>query len=207
MPKVKICGITNINDALVACELGADALGFILYEKSPRCLSPERIREITALLPPLVKTVGVFVDAGMDVVREQMERGELDLAQLHGSETPEECTMLGNRAIKAFRTGPDFVLDTLASYPCQTFLLDAYAADAYGGTGKRCDWNLAISAKEYGRIILAGGLNPDNVADAIDTVRPYCVDVSSGVETAPGRKDHAKLKAFFKAIGSRDWAV
>jgi phosphoribosylanthranilate isomerase len=200
MPKVKICGITNLEDALFACELGADALGFILYEKSPRFIAPDTIREITNRLPPFVRTVGVFVDAEMDFVQMVMKKAALDLAQLHGRETPAECAILGNRAIKAFRTSPDFHPGVLKSYPCQAFLLDAFVADAYGGTGKTCDWSLAAAAKEYGRIILAGGLNSDNVAEAINKVKPYAVDVSSGVESGPGRKDHAKLKAFFEAL-------
>jgi phosphoribosylanthranilate isomerase len=202
MVKIKICGITNLEDALLAAELGADALGFIFYAKSPRKMAPETAREIIAQLPPFVASVGVFVDEAAAVVQELAARVGLDWVQLHGQESPEYCRNLGRRVIKGFRIRDAESLRPLADYrgAAQALLLDSYKKGQAGGTGTAFDWHLAREAKKYGRIILAGGLTPENVAQAIAAARPQAVDAVSGTEAAPGRKDPAKLRAFFKAI-------
>jgi phosphoribosylanthranilate isomerase len=202
MIKIKICGITNLNDALLASELGADALGFIFYSKSPRYVVPEAAREIITQLPPFVVSVGVFVDEEAAVVRELAARVGLDWLQLHGQESPDYCQNLGRRVIKAFRIKDESSLKDLEPFPgaVQALLLDTYKKGQAGGTGESFDWLLAREAKKYGRIILAGGLTPENVAQAIKAVRPDAVDTASGTEAAPGKKDPEKLRAFFAAI-------
>jgi phosphoribosylanthranilate isomerase len=200
--RIKICGITNPTDAELAASLGAHALGFIFYPKSPRSVRPDAAREIIRNLPPLVMTVGVFVDEEAGVVREIAATAGLDWVQLHGRETPEYSRSLGRRVIKGFRIKDADSLNALPAYrgSVQAFLLDTYKAGTAGGTGETFDWGLARQAKEVGPIILAGGLNPGNVARAIKEVHPAAVDVASGVEAAPGRKDPEKLRDFFKAI-------
>jgi phosphoribosylanthranilate isomerase len=202
MVKIKICGITNLEDALLAAELGADALGFIFYPKSPRHVAPETAREIIAQLPPFVASVGVFVDEAAAVVQELAARVGLDWVQLHGQESPEYCRNLGRRVIKGFRIRDAESLRPLADYreAAQALLLDTYKQGQVGGTGTVFDWRLAREAKQFGRIILAGGLTPENVAQAIAAAQPQAVDTASGTEAAPGRKDPAKLRAFFKAV-------
>jgi phosphoribosylanthranilate isomerase len=202
MVKIKICGITNLEDALLAAELGADALGFIFYPKSPRKVAPETARQVIAQLPPFVAAVGVFVDEDAAVVREVAATVGLDLVQLHGQESPEYCRSLGRRVIKGFRIQDKSSLAALAPYrgAVQAFLLDTYKKGQVGGTGEIFDWHLAREAKKYGRIILAGGLTPENVAQATNIAQPEAVDAASGTEAAPGRKDPDKLRAFFKAI-------
>jgi phosphoribosylanthranilate isomerase len=202
MMRIKICGITNLEDALLAAELGADALGFIFYPKSPRKVAPETARSIIAQLPPFVTAVGVFVDEDAAVVRDLAARVGLDLIQVHGQESPEYCRNLGRRVIKAFRIKDASSLKQLEPYrgAVQAFLLDTYKKGQVGGTGEVFDWHLAREAKKYGRIILAGGLTAANVAQAIATAQPDAVDAASGTEAAPGKKDPAKLKAFFKAV-------
>ena len=202
MVRIKICGITNLEDALLAAELGADALGFIFYPKSPRKVAPETAREIIAQLPPFVASVGVFVDEAAAVVQELAARVGLDWVQLHGQESPEYCRNLGRRVIKGFRIQDAESLRPLADYreAAQALLLDSYKQGQVGGTGTAFDWRLAREAKPYGRIILAGGLTPENVAQAIAAARPQAVDAASGTEAAPGRKDPAKLRAFFRAV-------
>ena len=204
MVKIKICGITNLEDALLAAELGADALGFIFYPKSPRKVAPETAREIIAQLPPFVASVGVFVDEAATVVQELVARVGLDWVQLHGQESPEYCRNLGRRVIKGFRIKDENSLMELEPYrdAVQAFLLDTYKKGQVGGTGTTFDWRLALEAKQYGQIILAGGLTPENVAQAIAAARPQAVDAASGTEAAPGRKDPAKLRAFFRAVSS-----
>jgi phosphoribosylanthranilate isomerase len=205
MVKIKICGITNLEDALLAAELGADALGFIFYAKSPRHVAPETAREIIAQLPPFVAAVGVFVDESAAVVQELAARVGLDWVQLHGRESPDYCRNLGRRVIKAFRIQDENSLSGLAGYQgaAQAMLLDTYKKGQAGGTGEIFDWHLARKAKKYGPIILAGGLNPDNVAQAIEVAGPDAVDTASGTEAAPGKKDPAKLRAFFEAVRSK----
>jgi phosphoribosylanthranilate isomerase len=201
MVRVKICGITHLADALLAAELGAHALGFIFYAKSPRSIRPAEARAIIRRLPPFVATVGVFVDEEAAAVREIAAAAGLDWLQLHGSESPDYCRSLGRRVIKGFRIrGPESLL-ALPDYrdAAQALLLDTYKPGLPGGTGETFDWDLARRAQQHGPIILAGGLTPDNVARAVAAARPAAVDVASGVEAAPGKKDHEKLRRFFQA--------
>jgi phosphoribosylanthranilate isomerase len=204
MVRVKICGMTNLEDALLAAELGADALGFIFYAKSPRYVAPETARAIIAQLPPFVAAVGVFVDEAATVVQELAARAGLDWVQLHGQESPDYCRSLGRKVIKAFRIQDEGSLSRLADYrgAAQALLLDTYKKGQVGGTGETFDWHLARQAKQYGPIILAGGLTSENVAQAIATAQPAAVDAASGTEAAPGKKDPAKLRAFFEAAVS-----
>jgi len=199
MIRVKVCGITNLEDALAAAELGADALGFVLAA-SPRQVTPENLRHLVAELPPLVLKVGVFVDSPLEEVRRVMSDCGLNLAQLHGSESPEYCEALFPRTIKAFQVKDATVLKQLPLYRASAYLLDGYHSKLKGGSGQSFDWEIARQAKGLGRIILSGGLTPENVAQAIAIARPYGVDVSSGVEASPGKKDHRKLAAFIQAV-------
>jgi phosphoribosylanthranilate isomerase len=194
MTRVKICGITNLEDALFAADAGADALGFVFYAKSPRYIAPERAREIVLRLPPFVAKVGIFVNEELDQVEKIMAYCHLDYAQLHGDEPPEQVAALAPRAIKAVRVRSAADIERLAQYQAIAYLLDTYHPTKHGGTGEAFDWELAVEAKSHGPIILAGGLTPDNVGDAIERVHPYAVDVSSGVEAAPGIKDHQKVQ-------------
>lgn len=199
MVKVKICGITNQEDALAAITLGADALGFVFYARSPRRVTPEQALAIVSRLPPFVAKVGVFVDEKLERVKEIMSLCSLDSAQLHGSESPDYCQALGHRAIKAFRVKDESILEQLSAYKVAAILLDSYKRDMFGGTGRALNWDIAARAARLNYVILSGGLTPQNVAQAIKIVNPYAVDVSSGVEASPGKKDHAKLKAFLQA--------
>ena len=200
--RIKICGITNLEDALLAADLGADALGFIFYPPSPRSVEPEAAKAIIAQLPPLVTTVGVFVDEDAATVKELAAAAGLDWLQMHGKETPEYCRSLERRVIKAFRIRGENSLTGLAAYQgvVQALLLDTYKKGQVGGTGETFNWDLAREARKYGPIILAGGLTPENVAQAIATAQPQAVDVASGVEAAPGKKDPLKLTEFIKAV-------
>lgn len=198
--QVKICGITNLPDGVAAAEAGADALGFVFYEPSPRYVSIEAAAGIIRELPPFVIKTGVFVNAPEEEVLRAIRDCGLNLLQFHGEETPEYCLQFGLMSMKAFRIRDAASLQALQSYPTEAWLLDAYTADKLGGTGERFNWNLALEAQQWGRpIFLAGGLTPENVAEAVRCARPYAVDVSSGVELGPGRKDHAKVKAFIQA--------
>ena len=199
MTRVKICGITSLEDALAAVDAGADALGFVFFKESPRHIFPEEAARIIAQLPPFIQTVGLFVNENIAAVKETADLCRLDLLQLHGDETPEQCHQLEHRVIKAFRIKDLNSLDPIVDYRVSGFLLDAYSPSAYGGTGMVFNWEIAAEAmKRHNRIILAGGLTPENVADAIRSVRPYAVDVSSGVETSPGKKDHQKVREFIR---------
>ncbi|MFZ5449276.1 MAG: phosphoribosylanthranilate isomerase [Thermodesulfobacteriota bacterium] len=202
MVRIKICGITNPEDALLAADLGADALGFIFYVKSPRYVAPEAAREIIAQLPPFVVSVGVFVDEAAAIVQELAAKVGLDWVQLHGQESPDYCRRLGRRVIKGFRIKDEGSLSELEPYrdAVQAFLLDTYKKGQMGGTGETFDWQVAREAKGFGQVILAGGLTPSNVAQAIAVAQPQAVDTASGTEAAPGKKDHEKLKNFFEAI-------
>ncbi|MFZ5453949.1 MAG: phosphoribosylanthranilate isomerase [Thermodesulfobacteriota bacterium] len=204
MVRIKICGITNLEDALLAAELGADALGFIFYPPSPRSVTPDAAQAIIAQLPPLVTTVGVFVDEAAARVKELAGAVGLDWVQLHGLETPEYCRALDRRVIKVFRIQDAASLERLKDYQgaAQAFLLDTYKKGQVGGTGETFNWDLAIEAKQNGPIILAGGLTPENVAQAIAFVQPWAVDVASGVEASPGKKDPENLRAFFAKVRS-----
>ena len=202
--KVKVCGITNGEDALAAVESGADALGFIFYEKSPRYVVPAIAGQIIAELPPLVMSVGVFVNEGLATVRSIMDTCHLGMAQLHGDENASYCHELSRPVIKALRLKNRESLLALAEYQgrgsVRGFVLDTFSELVYGGTGQVTDWTLAAEVAKSTPILLAGGLTPDNVTEAIRVVRPYGVDVSSGVESAPGKKDRAKLRAFLEAV-------
>jgi phosphoribosylanthranilate isomerase len=203
MVKVKVCGITNLGDALAALEAGADALGFNFYARSPRYIAPEDARRIIGALPREVLCVGVFVnesDAGE--VERKAEAAGVAALQLHGDESAEYCAALGgHRIIKALRVGEDFAPEQAARFPAQSILLDAYSPRARGGTGETFDWELARRTRELiAQLYLAGGLTPDNVASAIAAVHPFAVDVCSGVELAPGRKDAVRMRAFVAAV-------
>ncbi len=204
MVRVKICGITNLEDALKAVELGADAVGFILYEGSKRYISPKDVRHITSVLPPFVAKVGVFVNEDPRRVLEILSYSHLDFAQLHGDETPDVCDYIGaNRVIKVFRLRNVEEVGSLEPFvgKVRAFLLDTYSGSSYGGTGKTFNWDIAKAVKERFSevpLILSGGLNPLNVKDAISSVSPYGVDVSSGVEKEVGRKDPMKVEEFIK---------
>ncbi len=193
--RVKICGITRAEDALRAVEYGADALGFVFFEGSPRHVFPETAGRIIEQLPPFVTTVGVFVNEHPNVIEETIKIAGIDIVQLHGDEPPELCNRWP-RTIKAFRVRELSDLDTIQRYRASAYLLDAYSPEDYGGTGQSFNWDIAIEAKRYGPVILAGGLNPENILEAIKKVRPYGVDVSSGVEKDRGIKDPQKMKSF-----------
>lgn len=195
--RVKICGITCLEDALAAANFGADAVGFV-FAASPRQVAPESVRAIVSQLPPFVTIVGVFVNESVSRIQELRSFCGLDLVQLHGNETEEMVAQLGPRVIKAVRVGWDVPADVDA-YGNATLLLDTYSAAAVGGTGKSFDWSLAVGVAKKRPILLAGGLTPENVTQAIKMVRPYGVDVSSGVEIGPGSKDHAKIEQFIRA--------
>jgi phosphoribosylanthranilate isomerase len=195
--KVKICGITNEEDARAAATAGADAVGLMFYPGSPRCISVETARAISAGLPGYVLRVGVFVNPSPEEVWAAMGGGCLNLLQFHGEETPEFCRQFGLMTMKAFRVRDAESLDGIAGYEADAYLLDSYVAGRPGGTGETFNWELAAQAKRFGRpIFLAGGLTPENVAEAVRTARPFAVDVSSGVERAPGKKDHQKMRDF-----------
>jgi len=199
-PIVKICGITNADDALAATEAGADALGLMFYEPSPRHVSLKAAAEIVRRLPPFVIKVGVFVDAPEEVVLRAIGECGLNILQFHGAETPEYCQLFPVMTLKAFRIRDAESLKPLADYRTDAWLLDAFVPDKPGGTGASFNWDLAVEAQKLGRpIFLAGGLTPENVAEAVRKVQPYGVDVSSGVEASPGRKDRRKVGAFIRA--------
>jgi phosphoribosylanthranilate isomerase len=189
--RIKICGITNLEDAKAAVNLGADALGFVFAESSRR-ISPEKARQITNQLPPFVSKVGVFVNAPLTHLRRVRDYCGLDAVQLHGEEGADYIRSLGPGVIKALRLNGKAVGDL----PDATLLLDAYDPKLRGGTGKKCDWQKAQEIARDRLVILAGGLEPGNVGKAIEQVKPYAVDVSSGVEKEPGRKDHGKIASF-----------
>ena len=198
--KVKICGMTNLNDVKVAVDGGVDAVGFIFYKKSPRSVTMQAVREIVLELPPFVDSVGVFVNETAEQINKIADHCKLDRVQLHGDESPAFCKKIRRRVIKVIRVKDIQSLKKLSDYPVSSFLLDTFSEDQYGGTGKVFDWNLAYSAKKYGPIILAGGLTPINVRQAIQRIQPYGVDVCSGVESQPGIKDHKKMQAFLKNV-------
>lgn len=200
MVRVKICGITSLEDALQAVQVGADALGFVFHEKSPRYLSPEQAKSIISELPPFVQAVGLFVNADAGFINDTADRCRLDLVQLHGDEPPDYCVLIRRRVIKAFRVRDNSSLDPVKDYRVAGILLDAYSPHAYGGTGLTFNWEVAKAAADCRPIILAGGLTPGNVREAVERVNPYAVDVSSGVEESPGRKDQEKVREFIKKV-------
>lgn len=202
MLKVKICGITNYDDAAMAAELGADALGFI-FAASPRQISPENARDIIKKLPPFVKSVAVFVNEDQERIDEIIEYCGIDIVQLHGDESPAMCEYFMPGAIKTFRVKDESVLDKIPLYAgtVKAFLMDTYSEKAAGGTGKVFNWDIAIKAKQFNiPLILAGGLNPANIEEAVIKVNPYAIDIVSGTESSPGKKDHGLMKQLFEKI-------
>ena len=202
MVRVKICGITNFQDASNAVKLGVDALGFI-FASSPRKIMSEKARDIICAIPPFVKTVGVFVNENPDTIRKIIQFCGLDLVQLHGDESPEICHELMPYTIKAFRPKNEKDLSAIRPYVgrIRAVLFDTYSEGKRGGTGKTFDWDLAIKGKELGvPVILAGGLTPSNIETAISTVRPFAVDVNSGVEDGPAKKSPALIKRLMETI-------
>jgi phosphoribosylanthranilate isomerase len=203
MTLVKVCGITNLEDALAAIEAGADMLGFNFYARSPRHVAPADARRVVERMPEGVACVGVFVnDPSPEAVLEMASESGVSAVQLHGDETPEFCRALeGFTTIKALRVGKDYEVETAAAFDTDAVLLDAYAPDAFGGTGHTFDWTRARATREaVPRLFLAGGLKPSNVAAAIESVGPYAVDVCSGVETSPGRKSLLLMREFVAAV-------
>ena len=199
--KVKICGIRSLEDAEAALDAGADALGFNFWQQSPRYVDPAAAREIIAKLPPMATVVGVFVNEEANRIVTLASELGLSAVQLHGDEPPEFCASLGSiKTIKAIRVGQDFDLGVLKSYAVNLVLLDSNIKGSYGGTGQSFDWSIAIEAQRWARIILAGGLTAENVAHAIAQVRPWAIDVCSGVEAEPGRKDLAQVRQFMSVV-------
>ncbi len=194
--RLKVCGITSLEDARAAVECGAEFLGFNFYRKSPRYISPEDARVVIKELPGEVTTVGIFVnEAQPENVVEILKLSGAQLAQLHGDEDAAYCEAVGaERVIKALRVGEGFDAQQVLNYPAWAILLDAYDKNLYGGTGKTANWEVASEAAKLTRLFLAGGLSPENITEAIQAVEPFAVDVNSGVENAPGKKDAARLK-------------
>lgn len=201
--RVKICGITRLEDGLAAATAGADALGFNFYDKSPRVIGIGQAQEFHAALPPFVARVGLFVNAQPEFVKAVLAAVPLDLLQFHGDESEEYCRGFARPYLKALRMKPgmDVAAAAQAYASAQGILVDAWHEEQYGGTGKAFDWSLLGAAVRSERLVLAGGLHPGNVAEAIRQVRPWAVDVSSGVESAPGIKDKGKIEQFMSAIG------
>ncbi|MFZ0828461.1 MAG: phosphoribosylanthranilate isomerase [Verrucomicrobiia bacterium] len=199
--RVKICGITKLADALAAIEAGADALGFNFYEKSPRHLTVPAAADLSRQLPPFIMRVGVFVNAPEQLVTRAIADASLSFLQFHGDEPPEFCIQFGLMSMKAFRIRDAASLAELPRYGTDAWLLDAFSPEARGGTGEKFNWDLAIEAQKLGKpVFLAGGLTPENVGEAVRKVRPFGVDVASGVESSPGKKDHQKVKDFIAAV-------
>ncbi len=197
--KVKICGITNIEDALLAEQLGADAIGFIFYKASKRYISPEAARTISNILSAFTLKVGIFVNEREDKINDVTTTAKLNLIQLHGDEMPELAESLMLPSIKSFRMQDAFDFSVLDKYPSANFLLDTFSQNEFGGTGKSFDWSI-IPQPIRSRIIIAGGVSEKNVEEIFTKISPYAVDVSSSLEISPGKKDHDKMKSFFQII-------
>ena len=199
--RVKICGITSVADGLAAAEAGADMIGLMFYDKSPRHITLPQAMEIARALPPFLMRVGVFVNPDEALVTRAIAECGLGLLQFHGDETPDFCTQFSLMSMKALRMRDTESLKQLENFRTDAFLLDAFSKNGLGGTGEKFNWDLAVEAQKYGKpIFLAGGLTPENVTAAVRQVNPFAVDVSSGVESAPGKKDPAKIKAFIEAV-------
>ena len=202
--KIKICGITNLQDAQTAVSAGADSLGFVFYSKSPRSVEPAVAKSIIAQLPPFVLPVGVFVNQEHTTIRNIFDECGLAFAQLHGDETAAFCESLDRPVLRALRLRDRGSLLALAEYKgrmgVRGLVVDAFSSETYGGTGQTVDWSLAREVANAAPILLAGGLTPHNVQEAVQQVQPYGVDVSSGVEHSPGKKDPEKIRAFIQAV-------
>jgi len=209
MVKVKICGITNLDDAMAAVNSGADALGFVFFKKSPRYISPSNAKKIIKKLPPFISSVGVFVNEKKETIEKIISQAGINIIQLHGDEPPSACN-LSRPVIKAIRVKSIESLDIVSKYKdkVSAFLLDAYTPEVFGGTGQIFNWDIAVEARELGSVILAGGLTPENIEKAVRYVHPYAVDVSSGVEAEKGKKDHKKIRLFIekaKGVNRANW--
>ncbi len=199
MTQVKICGITNLDDARVAVEAGADMIGFIFYPPSPRYVAPEQAQRIVEELPPGVAAIGVFVNETVEAITQVAESSGVKRVQLHGDETPSVCDVLPWPVIKTFRFTDQVRPEDMADYTTvDAFLIEGFHATLYGGGGAMADWRQVATLHDYGRIILAGGLTPENVPEAVRIVQPYAVDVGSGVEASPGKKDWQKVRTFVR---------
>jgi len=201
MARIKFCGMTRREDVIMAADLGAGAVGFIFWPKSPRAVTPEQARALVRVLPPFLAVVGVFVDQPIAEIQEVVRFVGLSAVQLHGNETPADAAQFDRHVIKAIGERDQDLIATAAEWPERVVLLvDAIDRDQRGGTGARSDWTAAATLARSRQVILAGGLRPENVAEAITHVQPYAVDVSSGVELRPGIKDHARMQAFADAV-------
>jgi phosphoribosylanthranilate isomerase len=198
MTYVKICGVTSCDDARVAVEAGADMIGLIFYPPSPRYVTPAQACTIVESLPASVPAVGVFVNASLATITHTARESGVQMVQLHGTESPDLCQQLPWRVVKTFRFTADIRPEMMRPYQVEAFLIEGFHADLYGGGGARADWQRVAELHTYGRIILAGGLTPENVQEAICVARPYAVDVSSGVEATPGKKDWDRVRTFIR---------
>ncbi len=204
MTRIKICGITNKEDVLEAAHLGVDAVGFV-FARSPRRVIPGMVQEIVQLLPPFISRVGVFVNEDKEKVKKIANSCHLTTLQFHGEELPSYCRGFREKVVKAFSIKDASALEKVSEYEVDAYLLDSYSPSRYGGTGKTFDWDIARKIKEFGvPIILSGGLDPDNVKEAIERVRPYAVDVGSGIEAREGKKDPEKLEDFVRKVRQTD---
>ncbi len=197
---VKICGLTNLDDVMDGVELGVDFLGFNFYPDSPRYIDPIAAKDIVSEVPQSIAKVGIFVNANIQLVIDIAVDLELDYLQFHGDETPEYCNQFGRPWWKAFRLQNEADVALIKDYESDIFLIDSYVEKAFGGTGVVSNWDLARSAKKYGKLILSGGLNLSNVEMALESVKPFAVDVASGVENSPGVKDRHKMEEFITKV-------
>lgn len=202
--RVKICGITRGEDAEAAANQGASAIGFIFVKNSPRYIDPDKARHIIRVLPPFVTPVGVLAETSRSEALAAIAKSGIRCLQLHGKEDVREFDDMPIPVYRVFRVSPEFNPEILKDNRGRTFMLDTFVEGMTGGTGKTFDWNIAIRAKQYGRVILSGGINPENAAEAVRRVSPYALDVSSGVERSPGIKDHQKIRSLFEAIRQAD---
>jgi len=200
--RVKICGITRVEDAKASLDLGADAIGFVFYPKSPRYIEPTKAKDIVSYVSPFITSVGVFVNESLENIISIANTCKLDVIQLHGDEQQDIIDKIPRKIVKAIRIKDETDLQRFNLYSdVDAFLLDTFVENKLGGTGQVFDWKIAEKAKSKGKIILSGGLNPDNIAEAISKVKPYGVDVSSGIELMPGKKDYALARRFLEACG------
>jgi len=202
--RIKICGITRYEDARIAANLGVDALGFIFFQKSPRYIAPDDAAAIIRRLPPFVSRVGVFVNESIDTIHEITGRTGIDTLQLHGTETPEFCNLFSLPVVKTFSIKPDTDLSVIETYKTSGILLDTWSGAMHGGSGKTFDWSQARQVCTlHSNVVIAGGLGPSNVEDALDALNPYGLDINSGVEIQPGIKNPHKIRDVVNII--RHW--